>query len=80
MTTTIESAASASGAGGLAEGRVVAIAGPVVDVEFPPHALPELNMAVEMDVTLEGNTITVTAEVAQQIGRASCRERVLACV
>ena len=24
----------------LPTGRVVAIAGPVIDVEFPPHALP----------------------------------------
>ena len=73
MTTTIESSTSASGGGELAEGRVVAIAGPVVDVEFPPHALPELNMAVEMDVELEGRTITVTGEVAQQIGEGRVR-------
>jgi F-type H+-transporting ATPase subunit beta len=72
MTTTIESP-STSGGGKLADGRVVAIAGPVVDVEFPPHALPELNMAVEMDVELEGSTITVTAEVAQQIGEGRVR-------
>jgi F-type H+/Na+-transporting ATPase subunit beta len=55
------------------EGRVVAIAGPVVDVEFPPHALPEINMAVEMDLELEGAKITVTAEVAQQIGEGRVR-------
>ena len=73
MTTTIDSPASTPGAGELAEGRVVAIAGPVVDVEFPPHSLPELNMAVEMDLELEGNTITVTAEVAQQIGEGRVR-------
>jgi F-type H+-transporting ATPase subunit beta len=71
MTTTVE-AAPRSGAE-LAEGRVVAIAGPVVDVEFPPHALPELNMAVEMDLELEGRTVTVTAEVAQQIGEGRVR-------
>ena len=52
----------------LKDGRVVAIAGPVVDVEFPPDALPEINTALEMDVELEGETITITAEVAQQIG------------
>jgi F-type H+-transporting ATPase subunit beta len=73
MTTTIDSAPPASGAGELAEGRVVAIAGPVVDVEFPPHALPELNMAVQMDLQLEGRTITVTGEVAQQIGEGRVR-------
>ena len=39
----------------LETGRVVAIAGPVVDVEFPPHALPEINHAVEMDILLDGD-------------------------
>ncbi len=57
----------------LETGRVVAIAGPVVDVEFPPHALPEINHAVEMDINLEGKTITVVAEVAQQIGEGRVR-------
>ena len=37
------------------DGRVVAIAGPVVDVEFPPHALPEINHAVEFDLELDGD-------------------------
>ena len=55
------------------DGRVVAIAGPVVDVEFPPDALPEINRAVEMDVELEGGTVTITAEVAQQIGESRVR-------
>ncbi|MBU6234099.1 MAG: F0F1 ATP synthase subunit beta [Acidobacteria bacterium] len=57
----------------LETGRVVAIAGPVVDVEFPPHALPEINHAVEMDLVLDGETITVTGEVAQQIGEGRVR-------
>ena len=57
----------------LESGRVVAIAGPVVDVEFPPHALPEINHAVEMDIELEGQTVTVVAEVAQQIGEGRVR-------
>ena len=58
---------------GLKEGRVVAIAGPVVDVEFPHDALPEINFALEMDAELEGETITIVAEVAQQIGEGRCR-------
>ena len=57
----------------LKDGRVVAIAGPVVDVEFPPDALPEINQALEMDIELEGDKITVTAEVAQQIGAGRVR-------
>ena len=51
-----------------ADGRVVAIAGPVVDAEFPSGALPEINTAVEMHVELEGTPVTITGEVAQQIG------------
>jgi len=37
----------------LKDGRIVGIAGPVVDVEFPRGALPELNSAVEFDITLD---------------------------
>ncbi|WP_420440943.1 F0F1 ATP synthase subunit beta [Candidatus Poriferisodalis sp.] len=51
-----------------ADGRVVAIAGPVVDAEFPPGEIPEINTAVEMNVELEGQPVTITGEVAQQIG------------
>ena len=57
----------------LETGRVVAIAGPVVDVEFPPHSLPEINHAVEVDIIIDGETITVTGEVAQQIGEGRVR-------
>jgi len=55
------------------DGRVVAIYGPVIDAEFPPDALPEINTAVEVDIELEGETVTVTAEVAQQIGEGRVR-------
>ncbi|MGI8491813.1 MAG: F0F1 ATP synthase subunit beta [Acidimicrobiales bacterium] len=55
------------------DGRVVAIAGPVVDVEFPPNALPELNYAVELDIEVDGQRSVVTAEVAQQIGDGRVR-------
>jgi F-type H+/Na+-transporting ATPase subunit beta len=57
----------------LKEGRVVAIAGPVVDVEFPADAIPEINTALEMDIELEGETITIVAEVAQQLGESRVR-------
>ncbi|MDQ1519458.1 MAG: F-type H+/Na+-transporting ATPase subunit beta [Actinomycetota bacterium] len=60
----------------LKDGRIVAIAGPVVDAEFPPDGLPEINTALEFDIELEGDKVTITAEVAQQIGdnrvRAVC--------
>jgi F-type H+-transporting ATPase subunit beta len=55
------------------EGRVVAIAGPVVDVEFPPGSLPEINHAVDMEIDVDGEQIKVTAEVAQQIGEGRVR-------
>ncbi|MDQ6784343.1 MAG: F0F1 ATP synthase subunit beta [Actinomycetota bacterium] len=55
------------------DGRVVAIAGPVVDVEFPPDSLPDVNYAVEMDVELEEEKSTIIAEVAQQIGDGRVR-------
>ena len=55
------------------DGRVLAIAGPVVDVEFPRGALPEINAFVEMDVDLEGSTVTIGGEVAQQIGEGKVR-------
>ena len=60
-------------AGTLEDGRVVSIAGPVIDVEFPPHALPEINHAVEFTIELDGTTPQVTAEVAQQIGDGRVR-------
>jgi ATP synthase F1 gamma subunit len=60
----------------LKDGRVVTIAGPVVDVEFPPDALPQINTALSMTVELDGVQSEVRAEVAQQIGdnrvRAIC--------
>jgi F-type H+/Na+-transporting ATPase subunit beta len=57
----------------LENGRVVAIAGPVVDCEFPPHALPEINTAVELHFELDGQPQSITAEVAQQIGDGRVR-------
>jgi F-type H+/Na+-transporting ATPase subunit beta len=57
----------------LKDGRVVAIAGPVIDVEFPPDALPEINSALEFDVTIAGSSTLVRAEVAQQIGDSRVR-------
>ncbi|HEX9258924.1 MAG TPA: F0F1 ATP synthase subunit beta [Acidimicrobiales bacterium] len=57
----------------LKDGRVVAIAGPVVDVEFPPDALPEINSALEMTIDVGGTSIAVLAEVAQQLGHGRVR-------
>src|SRR3974390_292028 len=72
MTTTAAHGATGA-ASALEDGRVVAIAGPVIDVEFPPHALPEINHAVEFEIELDNATHTVAAEVAQQIGEGRGR-------
>ena len=57
----------------LKSGRVVGIAGPVVDVEFPPGALPEINIQLQLEISLDGELITVPLEVAQQIGDGRVR-------
>ena len=57
----------------LADGRVVGIAGPVIDVEFPRGSLPQLNTALEFTVTIEGKETAVLAEVAQQLGDSRVR-------
>jgi F-type H+-transporting ATPase subunit beta len=58
---------------GKAQGRVQRIIGPVVDVDFPPDELPEINTALEVERTLEGETITIVCEVAQHIGDSTVR-------
>ena len=52
----------------LTDGRIVAIAGPVVDVEFPSDSVPEINQALEFTITVDGVDTVVVAEGAQQIG------------
>jgi len=71
MTVTENQAAGA--APKLKDGRVVAIAGPVADVEFPRGALPEINTALEFTVNVDGKDVVVVAEVAQQIGDSRVR-------
>ena len=51
-----------------AQGRVVRVIGPVVDVEFPPSELPEINTALKVDIALGGETTRITCEVAAHIG------------
>src|SRR5712691_7634713 len=49
-------------------GRVARVIGPVVDVEFPAEAMPEIYYALHVDVTFGGHTRTLTLEVEQHIG------------
>lgn len=58
---------NASQAGATA-GRVVRVIGPVVDVEFPRGAIPELFNALHAEVLLPSVAKTLTLEVAQHLG------------
>ncbi len=58
---------------GTTTGRVVRVIGPVVDVEFPPDDLPEIDTALTVERTLDGETTSITCEVAQQIGDFTVR-------
>jgi F-type H+/Na+-transporting ATPase subunit beta len=49
-------------------GRVARVIGPVVDVEFPAEAMPEIYYALHVDVTLGDVTRMLTLEVEQHIG------------
>ncbi|MFD1830149.1 MULTISPECIES: F0F1 ATP synthase subunit beta [Streptomyces] len=72
MTTTVEPTAPA----GVATGRVARVIGPVVDVEFPVDAMPEIYNALTVEVAdpaEEGATKTLTLEVAQHLGEGLVR-------
>ena len=64
MTATVENAETT----GTATGRVARVIGPVVDVEFPAEAMPEIYFALHVDITYGGNTRMLTLEVEQHIG------------
>src|ERR1700686_4971201 len=67
MATTISPAA--------VEGKVIQIAGPAVDIQFPEHQIPVINTAVR--IVSEGfdvpAPIDVVVEVAQHIGEGRVR-------
>src|SRR5687768_12597742 len=56
-----------------AAGRVVRVTGPVVDVEFPRDAMPDLFNALKVEVTLADLGKTLTLEVAQHLGEGVVR-------
>jgi F-type H+/Na+-transporting ATPase subunit beta len=58
-----------SGSGGKTSvGRILTITGPVIEVEFPPDALPEIGYALTVERTIQGDTDTIVAEVSQHVG------------
>src|SRR5215470_7192791 len=66
MTATVSSPADSGTTTGT--GRVARVIGPVVDVEFPAEAMPEIYYALHVDVTLGDTSRTLTLEVEQHIG------------
>jgi F-type H+-transporting ATPase subunit beta len=49
-------------------GRIARVIGPVVDIEFPADAMPEIYNALTIDYELLGEPAKLTLEVAQHIG------------
>jgi len=56
-----------------AQGRVIEVIGPVVDVEFPPDELPEINTALELDRKIGDDEQTIVLEVSQHMGSSVVR-------
>src|SRR5699024_5608699 len=67
MTTTAnETPAAAAGEPGV--GRIARVIGPVLDIEFPPDALPEMYNALKTTIDLGGEKNEITLETAQHLG------------
>src|SRR5680860_379348 len=49
-------------------GRVARVIGPVLDIEFPSDAIPEMYNALKVDTEVAGVKETLTLEVALHIG------------
>jgi len=60
-------------AGERSEGRVTRVIGPVVDVEFSPGELPEIDFALELETEIGGQRQTIVCEVAQHVGESTVR-------
>ncbi|MGQ9731055.1 MAG: F0F1 ATP synthase subunit beta [Candidatus Zipacnadales bacterium] len=52
----------------MAQGKVAQIMGPVVDIEFPPHELPELYNAIHIKIEDGKRNINLVVEAAQHLG------------
>jgi F-type H+/Na+-transporting ATPase subunit beta len=68
MTATAESSTTSGADRESGTGRVARVTGPVVDVEFGSEQMPEIYNALQVDVTVEDTTRTLTLEVEQHIG------------
>jgi F-type H+-transporting ATPase subunit beta len=68
VTDTVIETANEAAAGGV--GRVARVIGPVVDIEFPADAMPEIYNALHVDLPSRdgGTAVLLTLEVAQHLG------------
>jgi len=71
MTATADAGAATNAGPGV--GRIARVIGPVVDIEFPPDAIPDIYNALKTTVTMhaegdEETTFEMTLEVAQHLG------------
>jgi F-type H+-transporting ATPase subunit beta len=72
MTATVNETAENTGNNG-GVGRIARVIGPVVDIEFPADAMPEIYNKLEVEFELGGETRTLPLEVAQHIGDGMVR-------
>src|SRR5690625_4117323 len=71
MTATAEAGAATNAGPGV--GRIARVIGPVVDIEFPPDAIPDIYNALKTTITMqaegeEETTFEMTLETAQHLG------------
>src|ERR1043166_5629036 len=71
MTATAEESKTESKGG--STGRIARAIGPVVDVECPVDAMPDIYNKLETDLELGGETRVLSLEVAQHIGDGMVR-------
>lgn len=71
MTATIDESAEPQTEGGV--GRIARVIGPVVDIEFPSDAMPEMYNMLKTELELGGEKRTLTLEVALHIGDGMVR-------
>ncbi len=71
MTATTEERGTVQDQGGV--GRIARVTGPVVDIEFPADAIPDMYNMLTTEVELAGETHTLTLEVALHIGDGMVR-------
>lgn len=57
----------------MATGRIIQIIGPILDIEFLPEEIPDIDTAVTIKFTLENEPHTVVAEVMHQLGNNQVR-------